>query len=345
MTHKNVEFGIDSFADISNDAQGNPVAPGQVVRNVVEEAVLADEVGVDYLGLGEHHRSDYAISSPDMVLANIAGRTTNLRLSSSVTVLSSDDPVRVWERYATLAALSNGRAEIIVGRGSFTESFPLFGFSLDDYGSLFEEKLDLLDKLRTQQPVTWEGTFTQSLNDVTLHPELESDDPLPMWVAVGGNPESAIRAARHGLPIIVAVLNGPHARFAPIADRYRQSLAEFGKPSLPVGFQSSGFIAETDDQAKEQFFEPWRDYMTKLGRERGWMAPSRAQFELEIAQGSLFVGSPESVAGKLAKVIELLDAGRVTIRVSTGVLSHELIMKSVELYGTQVIPRVRELLG
>lgn len=339
-----IEFGIDSFGDRTHDLAGHPMSHAQVIRNVVDEAVLAEQVGLDYVGLGEHHRDDFAISAPDMVLAAIAARTRRIKLNTAVTVLSSDDPVRVYERFATLDALSSGRAEITLGRGSFTESFPLFGYDLADYEALFEEKLALFAQLRTDQPVTWQGKLTQNLNSVTLYPPLEHG-PLPTWVAVGGSPESVIRAARYGLPLALAIIGGPHARFAAFVDLYHRALAKFEQPRLPVGFHSHGHIAATDELAREQLYAPWLEMTGRIGAERGWPRPNREQFDHEIDHGSMFVGSPETVARKLAAAIRTLGASRVSLKVSAGTLAHEHLMTSVELYGTQVVPMVRERLA
>ncbi|WP_300082571.1 LLM class flavin-dependent oxidoreductase [Propioniciclava sp.] len=344
----NLELGIDHFGDVTHDAAGQPLSHAQVVRNVVEEGVLADAVGVDFIGMGEHHRDDFAVSSPEMVLAAIAARTNRIRLGSAVTVLSSDDPVRVYERYATLDALSSGRAEVILGRGSFTESFPLFGYELGDYEALFEEKLALFATLRRDlaagRPVSWQGTHAQSLTDVTLYPPVEHG-ALPAWVAVGGSPQSVIRAAHHGLPLMLAIIGGPVERFAPFADLYRRALAEFGQPEQRVGYHSFGHIAETDEQAIEEFYDAWFASVSRIGSERGWSAPTRASFLHEVEHGSMVVGSPETAARKIAAGVKALGASRFDVKVSTGPLSHERIMSSIELYGTKVAPLVKDMLA
>ncbi|MDN5571691.1 MAG: LLM class flavin-dependent oxidoreductase [Propionibacteriaceae bacterium] len=343
-----LELGIDHFGDLTHDASGQPLSHAQVVRNVVEEGVLADAVGIDFIGLGEHHRDDFAISSPEMVLAAIAARTERVRLGSAVTVLSSDDPVRVWERFATLDALSAGRAEVILGRGSFTESFPLFGYELADYEDLFEEKLGLFAALRDAheagRPVTWEGKHTQSLSDVTLYPTLEGGS-LPAWVAVGGSPQSVIRAAHHGLPLMLAIIGGPAERFAPFADLYRRALDEFGKPEQPVGYHSFGHIAATDEQAIEEFYDAWFASVSRIGSERGWSRPTRASFLHELEHGSMVVGSPETAARRIAAGVKALGASRFDVKVSTGPLRHDRIMTSIELYGQHVAPLVRDMLA
>ena len=346
MSIEDLQFGYDTFGDVTTGPDGQPLTHAQVIRNVVDQAVLADQVGLHSVGIGEHHRDDYAISAPDMVLAAIASRTEKLRLSTAVTVLSSDDPVRVYERFATLDALSNGRTEIILGRGSFTESFPLFGFDLADYQALFEEKLALFALLREEQPVSVRGEHIQTLRDVTLYPPLEDGRKLPTWVAVGGSPESVVRAASHGLPLFLAIIGGGAQRFAPFADLYRRALDEFDKPAQPVAFHSPGHVAPTDEQAREEYFGPWSVGMSRIGKERGWGATSdRAQFDDEVEHGALLVGSPETVARKLAGSIRALDAQRFHLKQSMGTLPHEAIMRSLELYGTQVAPMVRDILA
>lgn len=337
-----VELGIDTFGDVTHDSEGVLLPHAQVVRNVVEEGQLADQVGLDFMGIGEHHRADFAVSSPEMVLAGLATVTERIRLGSAVTVLSSDDPVRIFERWSTLDALSNGRAEVILGRGSFTESFPLFGYPLAQYEDLFEEKLALWAALR-QQPVTWEGTLTQSLTDQTLYPVPEHG-PITTWVAVGGSPHSVVRAASHGLPLMLAIIGGAVERFAPFAELHRRALEELGKDPQPVGYHSFGHVAETDEQAKEELFPHWLAHMTQLGRERGWSRPSRASFEHEATYGSMVVGSPETAARKIAQGVKALDAARFDMKVGHGTLPHEQIMTSIELYGTKVAPLVRDML-
>lgn len=340
-----VELGIDTFGDVTWDAQENPLSHAQVVRNVVEEGVLADQVGLNFIGLGEHHRDDFAVSSPEMVLAAIAARTENIHLGSAVTVLSSDDPVRVYERFATLDALSHGRAEVILGRGSFTESFPLFGYELEDYEELFEEKLALFVKLRAEQPVSWVGKHTQNLDNVALYPPVEHG-LLKSWIAVGGSPQSVVRAAHYDIPLMLAIIGGPVDGFAPFADLYRRALAEFGHTeNNPVGYHSYGYVAETDEQAMEEFFKPYVISTRRIGAERGWPAPTRDSFENEVKHGSMAVGSPETVARKIAAGIKSLGASRFDLKVSTGPLSHENIMKSIELYGTKVAPLVKDMLS
>ncbi|HSN12701.1 MAG TPA: LLM class flavin-dependent oxidoreductase [Propionibacteriaceae bacterium] len=339
-----IELGVDTFGDVTLGAGGKPLTQAQVIRNVVDEAVLAEQAGLDVIGIGEHHRDDFAVSSPEMVLAGIAGRTTRLRLASAVTVLSSDDPVRVYERFSTLDALSSGRAEVIVGRGSFTESFPLFGFDLTDYQELFEEKLAMFVELRNRGRITWQGNLTQSLDDVEVFPRVEHG-PLTTWVAVGGSPESVIRAARHGLDLMLAIIGGPVDRFAPFVELYHRALAQLGQPEGRVGFHSFGHVAATDEEAIEQYFGPYVAGMTRVGRDRGWRRPTPDSFRYELEHGSMTVGSPETVARKIVAGVRALGASRFSMKVSTGPMAHELISSSIELYGTKVAPLVRDMLS
>jgi probable LLM family oxidoreductase len=316
----------------------------QVIRNLVDEAVLADEVGVDFLGVGEHHRADFAVASPETVLAAIAARTKRIRLGSAVTVLSSDDPIRVYQRFATLDALSNGRAEVILGRGSFIESFPLFGLDLNQYEELFNEKLDLYAAVLTEKPVTWQGKTRPPLKDQSVFPKTESGR-LTTWIGVGGTPQSVVRAAHYGMPMMLAIIGGDPKRFVPLADLFRKTLKEMGKAPLPIGVHSHGFVGETDAQAKEDLWPDYKRMRDKIGSERGWPPMSRAEFEREIEQGSLYVGSPETVARKIAATVKALGAARFDMKYSAGPLSHEKMMRSIELYGRKVIPLVRGTAG
>ena len=342
--NQTIELGLDTFGDITDGPDGKPLHAAQVIRNLVEEAVLADAVGVDFIGVGEHHRADFAVSSPEMVLAAIASRTTRIRLGSAVTVLSSDDPVRVFQRFATLDAISNGRAEVILGRGSFLESFPLFGFELNRYEELFNEKLDLFAAVLAQQPVTWRGTTRSPLENQNVYPKTESGR-LTTWIGVGGTPQSVMRAAHYGMPMMLAIIGGDPKRFAPFADLYRRALKELGKAELPVGVHSHGFVGETDAKAKEDLFADYKRMRDKIGAERGWPPMSRADFEREIEQGSLYAGSPETVARKIAATVKALGVSRFDLKYSAGPLSHEKMMRSIELFGQKVIPLVREMLG
>jgi probable LLM family oxidoreductase len=341
---QHLELGLDTFGDVTRGSDGNPESYAQVIRDVIDEAVLADSLGVDFFGIGEHHRADFAVSSPEMVLATIAGRTSRIRLGSAVTVLSSDDPIRVFQRFATLDAASSGRAEVILGRGSFTESFPLFGLDLGRYEELFSEKLDLFAEALTEQPITWSGTVRTPLVDQSVYPKTESGS-LPTWIGVGGSPESVVRAARYGLPLLLAIIGGAPERFAPYVDLYHRALAQLGKPDLPIGVHSPGHIAETDEQAQEELWPDYKLMRDRIGAERGWGPMGRGEFDTEIAEGSLYVGSPETVAQKIAKTAKALGIARFDLKYSAGPLPHATLMRSIELYGTRVIPRVRELLA
>ncbi|HZP78376.1 MAG TPA: LLM class flavin-dependent oxidoreductase [Pseudolabrys sp.] len=342
--NKPVELGLDTFGDVTDGADGKPKPAAQVIRDLVEEGVLADEVGVDFIGVGEHHRADFAVSSPEMVLAGIATRTKRIRLGSAVTVLSSDDPIRVFQRFSALDALSNGRAEVMLGRGSFIESFPLFGFDLNQYEELFNEKLDLFAAVLKQQPVTWEGSFRPPLKNQNVYPKTESGK-LVTWIGVGGTPQSVMRAAHYGMPMMLAIIGGDPKRFAPFADLYRDALKKLGKDELPVGVHSHGFVGETDAQAKEDLFADYKRMRDRIGRERGWPPLTRDDFEREIAHGSLYVGAPETVARKIAGTVKALGVSRFDMKYSAGPLSHEKMMRSIELYGRKVMPLVREMVA
>lgn len=345
MDVSKIEFGIDSFGDRPRNDRGEIVSHAQAIRAAVTEAVLADQIGVDVITLGEHHRPEYAISSPETVLAGIATVTERIRLASGVTVLSSDDPVRVFQRFATVDALSSGRAEVILGRGSFTESFPLFGYDLKDYEVLFEEKIDLFHRLLDETPVTWEGTTRAALRDADVYPKTESGR-LNTWVGVGGTPESVLRTARYGFRLMLAVIGGAPGRFAPYVDLYRRASQEFGTAAQPVGMHSPGFVAATDEEAKQLFYPGYRDIHDRIGALRGWPSLTREQFDAEVDRGSLYVGSVETVSTKIAQAIRALDVGRFDMIYSAaGTVSAAARLRSVELYGTAVIPRVREILA
>jgi probable LLM family oxidoreductase len=338
-------FGLDTFGDRGTDDSGNQVSHAAGLRQVVAEAELADGLGLDFFGVGEHHRDDFAISAPDVALSAIAGRTERIRLGTSVTVLSSDDPIRVFERFSTLDALSNGRAEVTLGRGSFTESFPLFGHKLEDYEVLFAEKLDLFAKLLEEKPVQWQGTTRAPLDVQRVYPPTESGR-LPAWIGVGGTAQSVVRAARYGLPLVIAVIGGSPAQFAPLADLYRRALGEYGHPELPISMHSPGHVAETDEQAVEEHFEHHAAAFTKIGRERGWGPFTRESYDSMLGlEGALFVGSPETVAQKIAWAIRTLGLSRFQLKYSVGTQSNASRMSSIRLYAELVAPRVRELLG
>ena len=338
------QFGLDTFGDVTVDAHGHLKSHAQALRDVVAEAVLAEQVGVDAFAVGEHHRRDFSISAPEVVLAAIAGKTERLVLGSAVTVLSTDDPVRVFERFSTLNAVSDGRAEVILGRGSFTESYPLFGYDLSNYDELFEERLALFAALLQGGPVSWSGRTRTSLTGQTVYPTIE-DGQLRTWVGVGGSPESVVRAARYGLPLTLAIIGGSPQRFRPYVDLYYQSLERFGHPRQPVAVHSPGYVASTDEEARADLWPHYEAMMTRIGGERGWPPPTRVQFEREAGpHGALCVGSPETVAAKIANTARLLELSRFNMKYSNGTLPHEKLMRSIELFGTQVAPRVRELL-
>lgn len=339
-----VEFGLDTFGDVTVGQDDAPLSHAQVIRNVVAEGVLADELGLDFFGVGEHHRADFAISAPEVALAGLATLTKRIHLGSAVTVLSSDDPIRVFQRFATVDALSNGRAEVILGRGSFTESFPLFGFDLAQYEQLFEEKLDLFAELIKEQPVTWQGALRPGLADQSVYPRTEGGG-IPTWIGVGGSPESVVRAARYGLPLVLAIIGGDPARFAPYVDLFHRALAQLEQPDLPIAVHSPGFIADTDEQAAEQYWPHHRVMRDRIGAERGWPPTGPDEFRNEIEHGSLYLGSPETVAAKLANTVKTLGIQRFDLKYSAGTLPHERMMRSIELYGSRVVPMVKDMLG
>jgi probable LLM family oxidoreductase len=339
-----IEFGLDTFGDVTVGLDDAPLSQAQVIRNVVAEAVLADELGLDFIGVGEHHRVDFAVTAPEVVLAAISSVTKSIHLGSAVTVLSSDDPVRVYERFATLDALSNGRAEIILGRGSFTESFPLFGYDLKDYEQLFEEKLGLFAELLKEQPVTWQGALRSGLTNQTVYPRTEGGH-LKTWIGVGGSPESVVRAAKYGMPLTLAIIGGDPDRFAPYVALFHRALAQLDKPVLPVAVHSPGYVADTDEQALEEYWPHHRIMRDRIGAERGWPPSTQDEFVTEQKSGSLYAGSPETVAKKMARTIKSLGVQRFDLKYSAGTLPHERMMRSIELYGTKVVPMVRELLA
>ena len=339
-----IELGIDTFGDVTAGADGKPLPHARVLRDVVDEAVLADEVGVDFIGLGEHHRADFAISAPEVVLAAIASRTKRIRLGSAVTVLSSDDPIRVFQRFSTLNALSNGRAEVILGRGSFTESFPLFGFPLSQYEELFEEKLDLFVHLLREEAVTWKGKLRPPLNNQRVFPNIESGE-FTAWIGVGGSPESVVRSVRYDLPLMLAIIGGDPTRFRPYIDLYHRAYKQVGRPARPIGVHSPGYVAKTDAQAREELFPVYKVMRDRIGGERGWPPMRADEFQHEIEHGSLYVGSPETVARKIVATMKALGVARFEMKYSAGPLSHGAMMNCIELYGREVIPRVREAMA
>jgi probable LLM family oxidoreductase len=334
-----VEIGAYTFADVSPDPGG--VGPAQRVREVVEEIALADEVGLDVFGVGEHHRADYAASAPAMILAAGAERSDRIRLTSAVTVLSSDDPVRVVEQFATLDLLSQGRAEIMAGRGSFTESFPLFGYDLADYDELFAEKLDLLLALRAGGTVTWSGKHRPPLHEQSVHPA-PVQDPLPVWVAVGGNPHSVVRAGKLGLPLALAIIGGQPERFAGLAQLHREALRRSGQDPQPVSLNLHGFVADTSQAAADLYYPAHSAVMNRIGAERGWGPTDRAAFDSQVElRGAYVVGSPQQVVEKILFHHEVFGHRRTLIQLAIGDVAHRDVLRAIELLGTEVAPAVR----
>lgn len=336
-------FGIDTPVYVTVDDRGNRIDEPQVIRNAIDEAVLADEVGVDSYNISEHYRKDFLDSAGPVMLAAIASRTKRIRLGTAVTVLSTQDPVRVYTEFATLDAISNGRAQIVVGRASLTDSFPLFGYDLRDYERLFEEKLDLFVKLLREQPVTWSGTVRPPLTDQMLMPPLPKGH-LPTWVGVGGSPQSVIRAARYGLPLMLAAIGGHPTRFTPYVELYHRALKQYGHGRQPVGTHSHGFLADTDEEATEIQYPHWAD-MYAQAPGRGGLRPTKSWFIDEVKNGALYVGSPETVANKLADTMRQLETTRFDMALGLGSVPHKHRLRAIELYGREVIPRVKELLG
>ena len=337
-----MELGVYTFADVPMQA---PEAAGQRLRDLLEEIALADAVGLDAFGLGEHHRPDYAISAPAVVLAAAAARTKKIRLSSAVTVLSSEDPVRVYQQFATLDLISNGRAEIMVGRGSFIESYPLFGYGLDDYDQLFTEKLDLLLKIRANERVSWSGETRAPLHDLGVYPRT---GPIPITIAVGGTPHSVIRAGTLGLPLAISIIGGMPERFGSLVDLYRAAGANAGHApeALKVSINSHGFIAETSDEAADTFFPYYTEAMMRLGKERGWPPTTRGQFEAgRTRRGALLVGTPEEVAAKILFEYDIFKQDRFMLQMDVGAVPHKNLMRTIELLGTKVAPIVRKELA
>jgi probable LLM family oxidoreductase len=338
-----MELGVYTFAELTPDpSTGRTISPAERLRDLIEEIELADQVGLDVFGVGEHHRPDFAVSTPAVVLAAGAERTTNIRLTSAVSVLSSDDPVRVFQDFATLDLLSGGRAEIMAGRGSFIESFPLFGYDLDDYDELFSEKLELLLALRESERVTWSGRHRAALDDLAVYPR-PVQDPLPVWVAVGGTPQSVVRAGALGLPMALAIIGGMPERFAPFADLHRRAAVQSGHEPPALSINSHGFVADTAKQARDEAFPAHKTIMDRIGRERGWPPMTRAQFDAAAElRGSNFIGAPEEVAEKILFQHEIFRHQRFLVQFSVGTLPHASIMRSIELFGTEVAPVVRK---
>jgi probable LLM family oxidoreductase len=339
-----MEIGIYSFGERTREAEsGRLLSPGERLAHLLEEMELADQVGLDVFGVGEHHRPDYVVSAPAVVLAAAASRTRRIRLTSAVTVLSSDDPVRVFQEFATLDLISGGRAEIMAGRGSFIESFPLFGHDLADYDSLFEEKLELLLALRREERVTWSGRHRPALEDQPVYPR-PLQDPIPVWLAVGGTPRSVVRAATLGLPLALAIIGGAPARFRPLVQRYRDAVAQAGgdAASAPLSINGHGFLADDPDAAREAAWPPYRDTMGRIGRERGWPPPSRSRFDAECGpDGALVVGNPEQVIEKLLRQHALFGYSRYLLQFTVGTMPQAQVLRAIELLGTEVAPVIR----
>ncbi|MEJ9219058.1 LLM class flavin-dependent oxidoreductase [Paenibacillus glucanolyticus] len=340
-----MEIGVSSFVETWPDVKtGEVISHAQRLREVVEEIVMADQVGLDVYGVGEHHRKDYAASSPAVVLAAAASQTKWIRLTSAVTVLSSADPVRVFQDFATLDAISNGRAEIMAGRGSFIESFPLFGYDLSHYDELFEEKLELLLKIRESEKVTWSGGHRPAIQNLGVYPR-PVQNPLPVWIGSGGNSESVVRAGLLGLPLVLAIIGGSPLQFAPLVKLYKEAAAHAGHDvsKLPIGSHSHGFIAEDTEMAADKFFPSTQASMNVLGRERGWGYYDRASFDAARSfEGALYVGDPETVAQKIIHLRKHVGITRFMLHVPVGTMPHDEVMRAIELLGTEVAPRVRK---
>jgi probable LLM family oxidoreductase len=338
-----IELGLNSFGEVPLQG-GRHLSDAETIRLQIEEAKLAEEVGLDIFSIGEHYREGFTDSANSVTLAAIAAATSRMRLGTSVTVLSTNDPVRLYQQFSTLDAVSNGRAQLVVGRASQTESFPLFGYNLTDYEQLFEEKLELFVRLQREESVTWSGSTRADLVDQTLHPRMQPGG-IPTWVGVGGSPASVVRAAKHGLPLMIAIIGGAPERFAGHVDLYFRALAEFGQPRLPVGQHSIGLIAETDAEASELFWTVYEPLMKIMSRKRGFAAPNRAHYDEEVRHGAMFVGSPETVAQKIAKSARDLQLSRFDLKYDVPDLPVEARATTIELFGREVAPRVRELLA
>lgn len=343
-----MEIGLTTFVETTPDVKtGKVISHAERIREVVEEIVLADEVGLDVYGVGEHHRRDYAASSPAVVLAAAASQTKRIRLTSAVTVLSSDDPVRVFEQFSTLDAISNGRAEIMAGRGSFIESFPLFGYDLDDYNELFDEKLDLLLKIQKSEKVTWNGKHRPAIQNLGIYP-MPVQNPLPVWIASGGTPQSVVRAGILGLPLVLAIIGGSPRQFAGLVQLYKRAAKEAGHDitKLPIASHSHGFIAESTELAADKFFPSTQQAMNVIGRERGWGEYTRATFDsARSLEGALYVGDTETVAEKIIHLRKNVGITRIMLHVPVGSMPHDDVMKAIELLGKEVAPMVHEEIG
>ncbi len=341
-----MELGVYTFAELTPDAEtGHMITPRERLRDLLEEVALADRVGLDVFGIGEHHRPDFTVSAPAVVLGAAAAITERIRLTSAVSVLSSDDPVRVFQQFATVDLLSGGRAEVMAGRGSFIESFPLFGYPLEEYDSLFDEKLRLLLALRDAETVTWSGRHRPPIDGRGVYPR-PVQDPLPVWVAVGGTPASVVRAGTLGLPMALAIIGGQPARFAPYAELFRTAAAEAGHGALPLSINSHGYVADTSQRAADEAFGPFKAMMDRIGRERGWAPMSRSAFDASTdLHGANLVGSPQQVIEKILFQHEIFGHDRFLIQFSVGTMPHDRMMRSIELFGTEVAPAVRAALA
>ena len=341
-----MELGMYTFGDMTPDNRsGNARNARQRIKDLMEEIVLADQLGLDVFAVGEHHRPEYSVSSPAVVLGAAAAVTKNIKLSSAVTVLSSDDPVRVFQSFSTVDLLSEGRAEIMVGRGSFIESFPLFGYNLKDYDTLFAEKLDLLLKINENEKVNWQGKHRASIDGLGIYPR-PFQSSLPVWIAVGGTPASAVRAAKLRLPMALAIIGGMPERFVPFVDLYREAALEAGNEKPLIGINSHVYVAETSQQASNEFFPPYSAMMNHIGKERGWNPMNRADFEaMRSPRGSLLVGSPQQVIDKILFEHELFRHTRFLAQMSVGTVPHKNILRAMELFGTKVAPEVRKALA
>ncbi|MCW2794991.1 Atu2307/SP_0267 family LLM class monooxygenase [Nocardioides sp.] len=341
----NITLGLDTFGDVHTDESAHRLSDAQTIRNLVDEGVLAEQVGLDYFGIGEHHTESFPLSAGDVVLAAIAARTSRIHLGSAVTVISSDDPVRVFQRYSTLDSLSNGRAEVILGRGSSTESFPLFGYDLRNYEELFEEKVNLFAELLKEQPVTWSGNTRPALDGLTVYPRTDSGH-LSTWIGVGGSPESVVRAARYGFSLMIAIIGGDSARFAPFAGLFREALAKFGQPVRPVGVHSPGHVAATDEQAIEEFWPHYARSFAEVAKVRGFRPPTKESFLRDVGPGgALYVGAPETVATKVTETLRALDANRFDLKYGMPGISQDKVMTNIELFGSKVAPLVRDMMA
>jgi probable LLM family oxidoreductase len=341
-----MELGISTFVELTPDQQTNKtISPSQRMKDLMEEIELADQAGLDIYAIGEHHRPDFIASAPAVILGAAAAKTKNIKLSSAVTVLSSDDPVRVFQDFATVDLLSEGRAEIMAGRGSFIESFPLFGYDLDDYDSLFAEKLELLLKINASEKVNWKGKHRAAINNLGVYPR-PFQQQLPVWIAIGGTPSSIVRAATLNLPVALAIIGGRPDQFVPLVNLYRQTSAKEGHGELPLAVHSHGYVADTSQQAADEFYPSYAFVMTKLGRERGWPPMSREQYEsARSPHGALFTGSPQQVIDKVLYQHSLFKNTRFLLHISVGTMPHSQVMRSIELFATKVAPEVRKAIG